>query len=108
MKVKKIYKKQNLLQLIGDPISNDHKHPGQLNISKMNSTQATMMKNTTLVKKTISIIQKNLQKDQSDLRKMEKQTPIVNLLKIFKALLVTENYIAKSLKTIIITMKVVF
>jgi hypothetical protein len=74
----------------------------------MNSTQATMMKNTTLIKKTISIIQKNLQKDQSDLRKMEKQTPIVNLLKIFKALLVTENYIAKSLNTITITMKVVF
>ena len=74
----------------------------------MNSTQATMMKNTTLIKKTISIIQKNLQKDQSDLRKMEKQTPIVNLLKIFKALLVTENYIAKSLKTITITMKAVF
>ena len=67
-----------------------------------------MMKNMTHVKKTISIIQKNLQKDRSDLRKMEKQTPIVNLLKIFKALLVTENYIAKSLKTIIITMKVVF
>ena len=67
-----------------------------------------MMKNTTLANKAISIIQKNLQKDRSDLRKMEKQTPIVNLLKIFKALLVTENYIAKSLKTIIITMKVVF
>ena len=67
-----------------------------------------MMKNTTLINKTISIIQKNLQKDRSDLRKMEKQTPIVNLLKIFKVLLVTENYIAKSLKTITITMKAVF